>query len=234
MKFILSMVAAFAAATVSASAQNSQLSQPQAIQVMVSISAEDMISLFQELDVPATFASEIEGNIKIIEVDADGASAYIALSECEGAGVAAACKLVGPFAYFNGTGVTLAQINTFNLTQTRLSFAGLLDNGNGIIATKVYLEGGVGVANFLFDLGYFFYDAAALLMAIEPGVIAQVNYTPDPNALGVSRQAASILDFDLPDGQVFKVNSVGRNAPTFMTDSLEALIKDPSKIRQPW
>ena len=108
MKFILFMAAAFAAATVSASAQNSQLSQPQAIQVMVSISAEDMISLFQELDVPATFASEIEGNIKIIEVDADGASAYIALSECEGAGVAAACKLVEPFAYFNGTGVTLA------------------------------------------------------------------------------------------------------------------------------
>ena len=142
------------------------------------------------------------------------------MRQCNGPGISALCQLVEPFGYFNGSGVTLAQINEFNLTKANASLAGLIPDGRGLVASKIWLNQGVTAANFGFRVGLFFMDVDLMLNAINPGTLASVSYDGE----AVSGGGLASVSYQKSDDIDWKVNSVGHNAPEFMNDSIRDLV----------
>lgn len=220
---IFFIILAMATIGSTAKAQNLQLSQSQTISD--SISVTEMTEFLQlvgfQTKPPQEFDAD-QDSIKIIEAELDGGIFYFALRECSGPGVAAQCQLLESFGYFNGSGVTLSQVNTFNLTKSATSTAGLIPDGRGIISSKIRFAGGITPDNFGLLLALFFVDIDVMLNAISPGTLASVNFEATPhNGHGLAandfRQSADIA---------WKVNSVGHNAPDFMNDNIRAFLDE--------
>jgi hypothetical protein len=220
MKPVLCALGALAAAAGAASAQNNQLSAQSA--VVQSVSANDMIAILQSAGLQAALVHEDGDGTKTIEAAAEGSTVYVALRACAGAGAAAPCALVQPFGFFNGQGVTLGQVNEFNINVSGISTAGLLNDNRGVMAMKMYLNGGVSAENLFYSLAVFFSDISRLLGAIKPGVVAQISYEPTAAAAGAG--------VDLPAGD-YRVNATGAAAAGLMTPQIRAALETGGKIR---
>jgi len=205
-----------------AAAQNQQLST--ATPVIGTISVNEMLTILQSVELSAKLVEENADGVKFIEASVGGSSVYFALGTCDGAGQDARCQIVEPFGYFDGAGVILSHLNTFNLTQSRVSMAGLGTDGDGIIVAKFYLTHGVTMDNFLFQVGLYFLDIDTLMGAITPGAIAQISYGPKDQAIAPARAMAGNSINVLHGGKDRKVNRVGVDRASFMTDGVRAMI----------
>ncbi len=205
-------------------AQNTQLSAQNV--VIASISANDMIAILQSVQLSAALIDDAADGTKTIEVSSGGDIVYIAMRGCQGAGAASLCELVQPFGFFNGQGVTFDQVNNFNMNASGIATAALLTDGRGVMATKIYLVGGVTHSNLTYELSVYFSDIARLLQAVQPGVIAQVSWRAE-------ELRASNIGLDLPAvpaGEVRHVNTVGGERNGLMTDAVRATLTRHGKI----
>ena len=159
--------------TQGAMAQN-QMSANQA-SLISSVSPDELVNVLQSGQFNAQYLEEDNGT-HIVELNNNGAIVYFALRECTGAGAQARCGVLQPFGFFNASGVTFGQINEYNLNRSRFSYAGLMNDGRGVVATKVYLQAGVSELHLVFSLGLYFLDLDTLLTAIQPGAIAGVSF----------------------------------------------------------
>lgn len=208
--------AALAAAVIFAGAANAQnqMASPSG-QMLSDISIDEFISKLGGAGITAELM-EGDGQSHVIKAATPGgATFFLYMRTCEGAPLR--CELIQPSAYFNATGVTLSQINEFMVQRSASSYAVLLPNGIGAVSTKIWLVGGVTQDNLFHELAAFLYDADNFISSIQPGTAAQVSFKPTRNqALGHFGAAAR------PDAA--DVNSVGVNAPVFMTDSLRVFV----------
>jgi len=190
------------------------------------VSPNEFIAMLTSNGLTARYMEEND-NTHYVEVSEGGAMVYFALRACTGAGLTARCGTVQPFGYFSATGVTLAQINDFNLQRPNVAFAGLDDAGRGIIGAKFYLQAGVSADHIPFSIGLFFADIDLLLGSINPGALADVAYEQRaPAASKIANHAPGFADdeFRLASGEPWRTNSVGANAPSFQTDAFRALL----------
>lgn len=160
-----------------AHAQNALSASPEVIE---SLSASDMIAIMQSAGFASSLVEEdATTNTKIVEASIEGGgSVYIALRSCDGAGGDAACRLIQPYGLFPSNGVTLSQINDYNMERSQIAMAGLMQGDAGIIGAKIYLVNGVAFNNFLHSMGLFLQDVDRLVEAIQPGALAEVAYRP--------------------------------------------------------
>lgn len=192
---------------------------PASRQIVETISVNQLIGILQSAGFTATLISEEAAGDKFIEASLSGGTLYFVLRDCSGQGVLAGCSLVQPFGRFEGDGVTLAQINQYNLQHSRLALAGLDTDGDGIIGAKIYLVEGVTPESFFHSVALFLLDVDTLFSAILPGPLAEVSYSataPAPAAL--SKIVAARGENPL------KVNAVGARAPRFLTDKTAAAV----------
>ena len=217
-RFLLAFIAAMLA--MPASAQNMQLAQnPTVITTMTIAELNEMLS---RNGLTGTFEGEYEDGEKISKMisAANGdATVYFSLRECEGVSETAPCSLVEAFTYFTGAGLTLSHVNAFNLEESRASIAGLLDDGQGIIATKIWLHHGVTIENLEFNIGLFFFDTDLLLANIQPGALASTDFSTTRTAAAGFADPGGALDLE------WRVNAVGRNAPRFVTEEIRRNLK---------
>jgi hypothetical protein len=156
---------------------------------------------------------------KTIAASAGGDVVHIAMRACAGSGAASPCQLIQPYGFFNGQGVTFDQINNFNMNVGAIATAALLPDSRGIMASKIYLVGGVTKDNVAFELGTYFLDIARLLQSVKPGLVAQISYRPEALTAGTA-------GYDLPpfpDGQTPHVNFVGEAHGALAPDAIRAL-----------
>lgn len=195
--------------------------------VITSFSPAEMVDLLGRAGLNASYAEESEG-VHYVEVNQDGASVYFALRGCAGAGQGARCDIIQPFGFFAGTGVTLAQLNAYNLEVASIAVAGLNDDGSGLIGSKIYLQAGVTNDHVMLSLGLFFLDLDSIIAAIMPGTIADVSFEAMQNREGskISNRARGVLHdgMELPNDRAWRVNAVGANAPSFMKDAFRAYL----------
>jgi hypothetical protein len=209
-----------------ASAQNQLQSATDAI--IKSISPADLVSTLQQNGLNASYIKANEG-VHYLEVNEDGAVMYFALRDCAGTDAAAQCGIVQPFGFFAGAGVTLAQLNKFNLERSAIAVAGLEADGNGIIGAKFYLQPGVTRDYILFSLGLYFVDLDTIIESIIPGTMAQVSYEKSKTARSKIANGLTGLDIggvQSPDGVEWRVNAVGANAQSFLTPAFRALVNE--------
>ncbi len=224
MKSLAALVWAAVLGVTGASAQNQQFSTSPAM--MTSVSPAELIAILTEVEFNASYKGE-SGGSHIIEVNEDGAFVYFSLEICEGAGLTARCGLLQPFGFFDATGVTFGQVNDFNLERSKISMAGLLGEGEGIIATKIYTGAGVSQDHLTMSMGLFFMDLDTIIAAIYPGAAAQVSYKPAAQTSKISNigAGAGLAPVRAPEGD-WAINSVGVNAPTFMTERLRQIVEN--------
>ena len=205
-------------------AQNGQLSQ--APRIISSMNVTELSAIMQSAGFTTALLEEDGANNKVIEASLEGAGVlYLTLMMCNGPGVAAPCELLQPYGLFDGTGVTLSQVNAFNLEQSNISLAGLMPDGSGLIGAKIYLVGGVSEQSFFNSMGLYLKDVDKIVAAITPGALADVSYAPAAkgSATGIT-YGASDLPGAFSKDRVWQVNSVGRNAPIFSTDAVSKIL----------
>lgn len=223
MKKAICALAALAAAQGSALAQNTQLSAQGG--VIDKISAAEMIKILQSVELSARLIDDAADGTKTIEASSGGDFAYVALRACEGAGAESGCEVVQPFGFFNAQGVTLEQLNNFNMNLSTIATAALLPD-RGIVATKFYLNGGVTKVNLTFELGLYFADIGRLLEAVKPGAIARISWKAED-------VAAANAGLDLPAfpaGESAHVNAVGVERDGLLTEAVQAVLHEAGKV----
>lgn len=204
-----------------ASAQNNQFAaQP----VIGGITTNEVIAILQSATLTAALIDEDQNGVKTIEASSGDNTVYVALRDCQGAGAAAPCALVQPFGLFPAGGVTLDQINNYNINVSAVATAGLMPDNRGVIATKIYLVGGTTQNNLIFELALFFNDIDLLLKSVTPGVIARISYPTE--ALDASRAGFGAT----LKGRVYTMNAVGGGAPGLMTETIRAALDQRAKI----
>ena len=210
-------------ASAPAFAQNNQfIDGPKAVSA---ISTNEIIAILQSVQLNARMIDESADNTKTIEVSAGGDVVYIAMRSCAGAGAASPCQLVQPYGFFNGQGVTFDQINNFNMNVGAIATAALLPDSRGIMASKIYLVGGVTQNNIAFELGVYFMDISRLLQSVKPGLVAQISYRPE----ALTAATAGFEPPPLPEGEAPHVNFVGEAHGALATDAVRTLV---SQARQ--
>ncbi len=156
-----------------------------------------------------------------LEVTApSGAVFYIAVRGCD-AGAPRQCDLIQPYAFFNASGVTFAQVNDFMENKFVVSYAYLSPGDKGTIASKIILSGGVTSGNVVEEMARFFYDLDNLIDSISVGTIAQIDFKQTHDLSGVDTPK---IGNKHSDGTNFFINAVGVNAPDFLTDDFKALV----------
>ncbi|MEL6361141.1 MAG: hypothetical protein AAFR21_08635 [Pseudomonadota bacterium] len=121
------------------------------------------------------------GKSFILEFKAStGAAAYLAMHNCVEAGGEMRCPALEFFGYFESAGVTLQQVNDFNIAQSAGSTVALISGGPGIIQRKKYLDGGAKAENINQDFRVFLFDFDTLVAGIQPGTLATVSFQPAP------------------------------------------------------
>lgn len=223
MKFVICALGALAAAQGSALAQNLQLT-PQG-GVIQKISSNDMISILQSVQLGARLIDDAADGTKTIEATAGGDTVYIAMRGCDGAGGASLCELVQPYGFFNAQGVTYDQINSFNMNVSGIATAALLPD-RGVMATKIYLSGGVTQANLIYELGVYFSDISRLIQSVTPGVVAKVSYS----AADLAKPNAGVKLPKFPAGEAPHINALGGDADGLMTEAVRAVLDQRGKI----
>jgi hypothetical protein len=178
-----------------------------------------MIAILQGLGLSATLKAEDKNNIKYIEATLNGGVSYFALRGCTGPGPAARCDLIDSFGYFDGSGVTLDQINTVNQSKTALSTLSLDRDGDGIVSAKHFLTHGITAKHLGYRIALFYYDIDIVLGTFKPGVIAQVSHRSAVGSPGEASAAQS------PTAKGFKtVNAIGREDLVFATGAVLELL----------
>jgi hypothetical protein len=223
MKIVFCALGALAALEGSALGQNLQLTPGGA--VMQKISSNDLIAILQSAQLGARLIDDAADGTKTIEVSSGGDFVYMAMRDCEGAGGASPCELVQPYGFFNAQGVTLDQVNNFNMNVSGIATAALLPD-RGVMATKIYLNGGVTQSNLIYELSVYFSDITRLLQALKPGAIAQVSYSAED----LARPTAGI---DLPaflEPETPHINAIGGMRDGLMTQAVRAVLEGRGKI----
>ncbi len=155
-------------------AQNS-LASPM---VMDSVSANGIVSLFSEVEMSGSVVGA-SGADQLVELESeDGFIMYVALSECASQAATAPCKVVKPYAIFEGPGFTYEAVNGFNYNIANISTLMIMPDGRALLGVKLLLNGGVTVENFTTYLGNYMFDAAALLSEPEQDVSTNVSFEP--------------------------------------------------------
>lgn len=226
MKKLLIICLSFVAGASGALAQN-QLS-PAENQIVTSVSPGELVLILQSGDLNARYMGE-DGGSHTVEVNQSGSVVYFALRDCAGIGQQARCALVQPFGFFDAAGVTLSQINDFNLNRSLFSYSALTNDSRGIVATKIYMQAGVSSQHLLFSLGLYFLDLDTLLSAIIPGSIAEISYDAADRKVGAASKlsnakAISDLSAFVADRERFRTNRTGENAPSFLNDAFRAYL----------
>jgi hypothetical protein len=214
---------ALAAVEGSALAQNLQLTPGGA--VMQKISSNDLIVILQSAQLAARLIDDAADGTKTIEVSSGGDFVYMAMRGCEGAGGASPCELVQPYGFFNAQGVTLDQVNNFNMNVSGIATAALLPD-RGVMATKIYLNGGVTQSNLVYELSVYFSDITRLLQALKPGAIAQVSYSAED----LARPNAGIDLASFPEAETPHINAIGSARDGLMTQAVRAVLEGRGKI----
>jgi len=213
---LLSAFLAFAAAP--ALAQNTQFVEgPKAVSA---ISTNEVIAILQAAQLSARMIEDAADGTKTIEAAAGEDVVYIAMRACAGSGAASPCQLIQPYGFFNGQGVTFDQINNFNMNVGAIATAALLTDGRGIMASKIYLVGGVTKDNVTFELGSYFLDIARLLQSVKPGLVAQISYKPE----ALTAATAGFEPPPFPAGETPHVNFVGEAHGALATDAIRKLV----------
>lgn len=210
--------AAAGAATTGASAQNTQLSQAQA--VIRSATAQWAIDLFSEHGLSAVLIEQTSEHDTLQVTSSTGGVFYVALRACEGT-APKRCEMLQTFALFDGAGVTLNQINTMVRDNFVLSYAFLKANGDGVIASKIFLTGGVTEDNVLTELAGYFHDLDKMIASIQSGTLAEVRFRSTDRRSGAF--PSKILNVAGQEAEL-TVNAVGSGAPKFLPDDMKALI----------
>lgn len=174
--------------------------------VIGSVSGNEVIAMMRSLSAPTSLTAETaSGKEKTLEARAGDGMVYIFLSDCNGTGAYAQCSTVQPTVYFTGAGVTLSQLNEFNMAGGREAVAGLLPDGRGIVLMRRDLTGGVTASHLRQAIEAFLGDAQTLLTSIDPTGASTVRIPAaaiTPGSVGIAA------------GNV-QTNGVGANAPTF-------------------
>ncbi|MBI1391323.1 MAG: hypothetical protein GC152_01155 [Alphaproteobacteria bacterium] len=169
--------------------------------VVSSMSGYEVIALMRSISAPTRLTDENPNdNEKTLEARTGEGTVYVFLAGCNGPGAYAQCSEIQPTIYFKGEGVTLAQLNRFNLDDTTISIAGLLDDGRGVVFVRRQLEGGVTASHVRWTIGQFLKDAEALLKSIDPSGAPAISL---PAAVTSETVSSAI-----------RVNGVGVNAPS--------------------
>ena len=205
----------------SAHAQNMQLSQSSP--TITSVNVNSINAMLERNGFTGVLQGQFEDAGKkasIIEASSGNSVFYIALRECDGEGVTAPCSLVEYFAFFVANGLTVAQINTFNLNEPRASFAGLMGDGRGIIGGKSWLNYGVDERNVEFNIGLFLGDIDLILGAVSPASLTSAD-----GAAGFKAATATAFDPGAAFDVDWKINNFGLDNPSFMTSEIRATLE---------
>ena len=199
-----------------ASAQNLQLNQNAA--VMETATAQWAVNIFSGTNFAAAIIEE-NADHDIVQVTAPGGAAfYISARGCD-TSTPKNCNMLQTFALFDGAGVTLNQINTMVRDNFIVSYAFLNEDGNGVLATKIILAGGVTEGNVVEELGAYLQDIDNLIAAIASGPLAEVKFDMADQRAGAGR--SKILNDSIAGGD-YVVNAVGPTAAKFLTDETKA------------
>ena len=216
MKYLQAVAGALALAFASgASAQNTQLNQSPAL--YEAVTTQWLIDLFAARGFNAVMVESLNTHDTLQVTSPGGGVFYVAARSCEGA-APKQCSLVQIYALFDASGVTLGQVNTMVRDAFVLSYAFLTDDGNGVLATKISLWGGVTEENVVQEVAAYFHDLDNLMSSIESGQLATVRFDTDHDAAGLRKAKIDNLG-----GAGFVVNPVGPNAPQFRAGGFDAL-----------
>ena len=229
MRFLVSLIVAFCFSVISASAQNGPIGG-QTRQLIEKVSVNDVTALMETGGFSSQFLGEDAQGVKtVLSTNEQGGAVYFALRACDGTGANAGCNIVQPYGLFASDGITYAQLNNFNINRSQISLSGLLDDGSGIVAAKIYVVGGITVENFLTSLGLFLRDIEILTSSITPGTLAQVNYPgtsdTDLQSDGIAFQG-ELFRATTDNPSEWRLNPVGRKAPKFLTEKIKALLPE--------
>lgn len=217
--FRLTAAVLTAAFTSGASAQNMQLTQRPP--VIEAVTAQWVIDLLAQRQFVGVVVDQTPTHDTLEVTSPGGGVFYIAIRACSG-DAPKRCSMLQNFALFDASGVTLSQINTMVRDNFAASYAFLNPEGVGVLANKVFLNGGVTEQNIVTEIGGYLYDLDNLGASIRNGQLATVNFEVrhDAAALGKTK-----IDNGFSLNGDYIVNPVGRNAPTFSTDELRALVE---------
>lgn len=199
------------------SAQNLQLNQ--APTIMETASSQWVVDLFANTGLTASIVEQTADSDTVQVTAPSGASFYVSARGCDGA-TPKNCNMLQTFALFDGAGVTLNQINSMVRDNFIVSYAFLGEDGNGVLATKIVLAGGVTKGNVLEELGAYLADIDNLIAAMSSGPRAEVNFDLKAHSAGVS---TSKIHNGIATSDDHVVNKVGPNAPKFLTEETKAL-----------
>jgi hypothetical protein len=142
-----------------------------------SMSADDVIKLFASAGATADYVG-YENETHFVRTNVENHVSHVGLRSCDGAARSARCKLLQPYALFSSPGLTLAQVNEFNLRSMNISTVMLNPDQSAMVGAKFNIEGGVTEANVRYNLAQFFTDISAFSRDVTPGTKAQVRFDP--------------------------------------------------------
>jgi len=195
--------------------------------VITSISPNELLGDLVGLGIPAKYMGADNG-VHYIEISEDGAVVYIAFLDCTAGGPEARCGLVQPYGYFATDGVTVAHLNAFHVGGTTITFAMLMNDGSGMIASRIFLQGGVTESHILFQLSLYFDDVASWVEGISPGSVASVSFDGKAGPLAGQKFLAA----HKPDGEAWTVNQLGANAPRAAMDKIRNSLSEAASSPQ--
>ncbi|MHA7870981.1 MAG: YbjN domain-containing protein [Hyphococcus sp.] len=201
-----------------ASAQNTQLRSGYG-PVFERITSDRVVNLLASNGYSANVVGQTETSDYVEVTTAGGGVFYLSVRACDES-VPRQCSMVQPFMRFNADGVTFAQINQLLGEKFVVSYVILEPENKGVIMSKIVLSGGVTDGNILAEIARYIYDVDNFLDAIDPGVIAQINFTGTHALAGVDMPLAA----DLPENFEIFVNAVGPNAPDFLNEQIKVYV----------
>jgi len=177
--------------------------------VTATISPSELLGDLVDAGLPAKYMGADNG-VHYIEINEGEAYAYVAMLDCTTGDANARCGIVQPYGYFATDGVTVSHLNAFHVGGTTITFAMLMNDGGGMIATRIFLQGGVTRDHVLFMMSLYFDDVASWLEGVSPGAVASVSFDSAKNGIGA---APSYIAAKKPDGSAWSINRLGANAP---------------------
>lgn len=218
-RFFIALAIAIFSVVSTAQAQNTQLQQT--VPIINKLTPSGMAMIYQAMG----FTTEMneDGGVTYIKVAApNGAGVfYTAMRDCDLSG----CELVQPYGFFRAQGVTLSQLNNLHLEALGVATLVLMPEGRGMAATKIYLQGGISLDNFGFQLGVFIGDLDKVVASIRPGTLASIDVNNESATEG-GVLMASVAGW--PEGAA--VNNVGANAADLVTTGVEKILNGAAPL----
>lgn len=204
-------------------AQNLQFSQaPSVIQF---VTPSDIAVIFQRVGWSVSEMAP-ETNSRTLRIQTtEGLIFLVVLRGCEtGPTGAAECAQVQPYAAFTGFGVTLSDVNSFNLDRSRIATLMLTPNDDAILGARFFVSGGVARANLDVNLGNYLFDVANFVEGASSGARTNVSFKPTNEAEGFDFPH---LSAPLAEG-LARRNPIGKAAPSVPRAAIEAIMSGPA------